>query len=225
MNEDRGRSPPDDPSNELPPARALAKLPAKPSALTPAFNSFSRWDRYKLNAASLLLAVTGMVRDDVEQKPWKFTFYGAYLSFIVGFGWGGTWLLAPVALAGYARADARLGLTRWGAWADARISREFTESARQRLLEHHRDCLIHNPATGKTHVSVLRLSSRALGQVWLDSTASAFYFLDSVKNTGRRLLGKPPVLPVLPAPEDAPKPLPPGGKSGGLPAPLAPSPP
>ncbi|MCB9996482.1 MAG: hypothetical protein H6869_08620 [Rhodospirillales bacterium] len=43
------------------------------------FNRLSRADRIKLRSAAISKAVTGFVKDDTAQKPWRYPFYAAYL--------------------------------------------------------------------------------------------------------------------------------------------------
>ncbi len=89
------------------------------------FNTLSLSDRAKLTVAAVSGAMTGVIRDDTRQHPWKFPFYAFYLFLLV----------EPVSLGGAGVAFTALSAlgassldNKWSRWMRGRLMEAFDEA-------------------------------------------------------------------------------------------------
>lgn len=140
----------------------------KPEAPKPApeFNKLSYASQAKLQAAALMGEITGIVRDDTREHPWRYPLYVTYMAGI-SLGFGGIWVIQ----AGATIAVIKLAPTKWTRWADKRLSNAFNEESLNKMIrETHKDCIGEfSDHPGTYYVKSWELSREVSKQSFADS--------------------------------------------------------
>lgn len=141
------------------------------------FNRLSKADRLKLQGAALTNAITGFVRDDTKEHPWRYPFYAAYLVVVttpLPFLGASTLLMAATV------AWAKMSSSPMALRLRGRLTEAFNEAA---LVREHRDFVVPDPAKPDSHtVKNLSLAWEVTKRGFSDSWQATKHAWNSLKN-------------------------------------------
>lgn len=144
--------------------------------LSSVFNRLAKADQLKLKGAAMSKAITGLVRDDTRDKPWRYPFYALYLLVVATPlpVWGASTLViaATVAWAKWEMSPLAKELNR-------RLKESFNEAA---LVEEHKDYIVPHPDTSeKYRVKNLALAWHTTKKACEDSWQATRYAWQALK--------------------------------------------